>query len=588
MSKIWRESKKDFYTHILSLAAKPNRYTSSTVSSASSVVFKNHSKKNEFLESHIIQSSNKSIIYNDSSSNLPNNSVTNNIYSIHKIKPLSIMFHNKNIAVLDTTHGGAIIAIKLATTPTIAPTSVSAVDIYNTTGADTIQNLQDAGVTYHTADAIPNISDFIHACDIIIAPVHMPPAHPLLKEAEKAGIPIITHHQAVGKIVQSAYNIDDATVIEITGTKAKTTTASILAEILAEQHNVVVHTSRGLEHMAGDTVRLLKKGLSITPANVLTALDEINNTLPTLPDVLIFEESLGGCGIADIGIITTTTLDYDIAGGSRKASVAKAQMIQNAKQGSTVLINQDSIDLLHLIDTCTPAPIAAHHNKFKLLTFCDNESAGGNGNENGSNKSNNCDFTINTHEPAAAPEYTESEYIIHAASGKYEPVIFKPRGGYEFNSYRTGIIASASCAMQLGIASSAISKILSNFSGLAGRMQVIEQNGRTVVDNSNSGMDVASVRRAIAMAETLPSQSGTKTVLVFGEDAETVCEGLDIPAASDLLATWDDADVITVGERIHALKNGAKHAKNLDDAMTIANTMTRKDDIILSCVKCFR
>ena len=498
------------------------------------------------------------------------------------------MFHNKNIAVFDTTHGGAIIAIKLATTPAISPASVTAVDIYNTTGADTIQNLQAAGVTYHTADAIPSISNFIHACDIIIAPVHMPPAHPLLKEAEKAGIPIITHHQAVGKIVQTAYNLDDATVIEITGTKAKTTTASLLAEILASRYTVAVHTSRGLEYLSGSTIRLLKKGLSITPANVLTALDEIKNSLLPMPDVLIFEESLGGCGIADIGIITTTTLDYDIAGGSRKASVAKAQMIQNAKQGSTVLIHSDSIDLLHLIDTCTPAPIAAHHNKFKLLTFCDNESAGGNGNGAGSNKSNNCDFTIKTHETPAAFECTGSEYIIQSASGKYEPVIFKPSGGYDPNSYKTGIVASAACAMLSGIASFAISKTLSDFSGLAGRMQVIEQEGRIVVDNSNSGMDVASVRRAIEMAKTFPQISDIKTLLVFGEDAETVCEGLDIPAAASLLTAWDEADVITVGERIHILKDGAKHAKNLEHALIIANTITRKDDIILSCVKCFR
>jgi hypothetical protein len=75
-----------------------------------------------------------------------------------------------------------------------------------------------------------------------------------------------------------------------------------------------------------------------------------------------------------------------------------------------------------------------------------------------------------------------------------------------------------------------------------------------------------------------------------GEDCETVCEGMNIPALSELLRQRKNEirKLIIVGERLAPLAEelGAATAENLQQGLEIAQKDRPKR--LLSCVKCFR
>ncbi len=158
------------------------------------------------------------------------------------------------------------------------------------------------------------------AYDLVIAPVHLSPAHPLLRELSA---PLISHHQAVHWILG---NRRPSPMVEISGSRGKTTTASALAEIM--EGPGILHTSAG-------TVRYPERSLigpgSITPAAVIPAAREalrINGWLVT-------EISLGFTGTGDLGILTSSD-DYLIAGGMRHALLEKIRSGQGMAQFLTV------------------------------------------------------------------------------------------------------------------------------------------------------------------------------------------------------------------------------------------------------------
>ena len=92
------------------------------------------------------------------------------------------------------------------------------------------------------------------------------------------------------------------------------------------------------------------------------------------------------------------------------------------------------------------------------------------------------------------------------------------------------------------------------------------------------------------MARALERAAGPGMALVVGEDAETVCEGMDIPALAKLLRQRREEmeTLILVGERLGFLAEelGAQTAKNLQQGLEKAQSCSPKR--LLSCVKCFR
>jgi len=364
--------------------------------------------------------------------------------------------------------------------------------------------------------------------DLVVAPVHLAPGNPALSLARKAKKKIITHHQAVGELLGGRED-PAMEVFEVTGTHSKTSTALLLAMILSWQKKVLSHTTRGLEIWQDGKASLVEKGLSITPGNVIRAREVAEGQGAM---ALICEISLGGTGLADYGIITGFSGDYLIADATKWASTAKLQMLALAKSGSKILANIDA-RLSPDVSFARGGRVYARPNS---LIFGRDE--------------------------------------VNLDLGQ----------DLDFLGYETAIAGAAAASELAGIPQGMIAMALSGFDGFSGRMKIKRLPNQTFFDSSNSGLKVRDVKRALDRA------SGSDLVAVVGEESETVCEGMNIPALSDLLRQRKSemAKLILVGERLVPLAEelGAATARNLQHGLEIAQEERPKR--LLSCVKCFR
>jgi UDP-N-acetylmuramyl pentapeptide synthase len=454
------------------------------------------------------------------------------------------MIRNARAVVLDLTHGGAVIARKL----TDIAASVTGIDVHKTLRPEELEALEHDGI--RTSQSPLDASDF----DIIFAPVHLDPGYPMLVDAAKKNIPIISHHDAVGELLEGA--LKDSTVIEITGTRAKTSTSILLAEILSRNKKVISHTSRGLEDWSKRGI--IKNGLSITPASVLRAIDMVQEA-GIKPDVFIFEISLGGTGSADIGVISAIVDDYKIANNTKLASEAKRRMILDAKQGSTLVINYDA---LRFFGAC--------RRDVNIISFSDSVNA-----------------AANVYYENMGSNGGTIAYHIDGRKGK---INLRGTQDYDLTSYKTAVVCASAVALAMDIEPDDITRSLREFKGVQGRMRKSEIAGRTLIDNSNSGMNLKSAEKAL---EYMKTEEG-RIVMVLGEASKEVCEGLDPAGVEHFIEKHlnEVYSLVLVGERMKPLagKNIDKiyYAENLSKGIEFAQELTREKDIIISCVKCFR
>ncbi|MCL7413855.1 MAG: coenzyme F430 synthase [ANME-2 cluster archaeon] len=447
-----------------------------------------------------------------------------------------MLFDDKDVTVLDLTHGGIPLAQHIAK----YARSVTAVDVYGTADDGVLAGLERSGI--HVARE-PDYNTIIATkcnTDLIVAPVH-------LDIAGAGGHTVITHHQAVGELLSGFTT--NARIVEITGTGAKTSTATLLADMASRSLSVVSHTSRGVEHWVKGVPTKLHHGLSITPGSILEALE---HSAGIEADLYIFEVSLGGTGMADIGIITSLDNEYTIAKGSSTSTAAKLKMVERAKPGSTLLVNASAG---HLIP---PGNV-------DIITFSDT-----------------MDADVNLERSP------RGIWTVH--SNSCGTVRFTPNSGYDADAYSTAIVCALAAARLLHVEDAKIESALMDFAGVHGRMRVVEWAGRRMVDNSNSGMNIRSVRQALDYSNSLASGHECK-VLILGEEAKQVCEGLDPTDAAHFVdERGNELDtIILVGERMQSIHGGnVRTAANINSAIEMAESLTSEDDIIISCVKCFR
>jgi UDP-N-acetylmuramyl pentapeptide synthase len=377
---------------------------------------------------------------------------------------------------------------------------------------------------YHT---VPDLSGF----DLVVAPVHLSPRNQACEEAIRLGKKVITHHRTVGELLRGERNFR---TFEVTGTRGKTTTALILARILSARGKVISHTTRGIEAWRDGKSELAASGLSITPANVIRAFDAASDAGAA---DLVCEISLGGTGLADFGVLTSFAGDYQVAGGALWASTAKLQMVSLSKRGSKLIAGEDvriSADV-----TFGPGP--------RGQVWCD-------------------------------------EWEILAGG---EKVALDLGESLDQKSYLAAISGASAAALASGFSLEEVASALEGFEGLGGRMKTVEEDGISVLDNSNSGLRASGVEAALDRIG-----GGGKLALVAGEEAETVCEGMDLQALIEILGRRRrEVDLlILVGERLapYATSLSAFKAHDLDSGLALAKAGLGRGDRLISCVKCFR
>ena len=444
-----------------------------------------------------------------------------------------MLFKNKDIAVIDLTHGGIPLTQHIAR----QARSVTGIDIYGTVDGEILSGLEKDGIK--TADKINN------DIDLVVAPVHLNPA--IMPECGNCAV--ITHHRAVGELISGTL---DGKVVEITGTLAKTSTATLLAEMASCSMSVLSHTTRRVERWRNGVPMKVHHGLSIAPGSILESLE---HATVINPDLYIFEVSLGGTGAGETGIITSLDNEYTIAGGSSTSTRAKMQMVNYAKHGSTLLLNA-SVGQIDPPDDVN------------IITFSDT--------------------------PGKSDVYMDETptgiRTINCESRDYKTIRFMPGPGYDPSSYSIAMVCAAAAACVLNVEPGNIESTLLDFHGVHGRMKQMEWAGRKMVDNSNSGMNINSVGRALEYAKNI-AKTGNRLVLALGEEAKQVCEGLDPGDVSTFTIEHgsDVDDIILVGERMEGISgNNIHHADSLDRAIEMAESLTKENDIIISCIKCFR
>jgi UDP-N-acetylmuramyl pentapeptide synthase len=392
------------------------------------------------------------------------------------------------------------------------------------------ERMRGRGIEAAAFEVYHNVPD-ISGFDLVVAPVHLSPKNPAHEGAIRLGKRLITHHRAVGELLRGER---DFRAFEVTGTRGKTTTALILARILSTKGKVVSHTTRGIEVWRDRKSEVAATGLSITPANVIRAFDAAEKAGAA---DLISEVSLGGTGLADFGLLTSFAGDYKMAGGSLWASTAKLQMASLSKRGSKLIAGEDvkiSADL-----TFGPGP--------RGQVWCDGWEI--------------------------------------LAGGERVPLYLGDR--IDPNSYNAAISGAAAAALEAGFDLEEIASALEGFEGLGGRMKNGKEDGISVLDNSNSGLRALGIEAALDRIG-----DGGKLALVAGEEAETVCEGMDLQALTEILERRRrEIDLlILVGERLapYASSLSAFTAQDLDSGLALAKSRLEKGDRLISCVKCFR
>ena len=405
-----------------------------------------------------------------------------------------------DILVLDTIHGGKVIGEAFAA----QKNRVDCVDVYR--GKGTIDQETAKNRDY----------------DLIVAPVHLDPDHPLLHFSQA---PVISHHEAVRRLLGE--NIPQP-MVEITGAQGKTTTAHALACLM--RGNGILHTSTG-------TYRFPEKKwiskTSITPGSVLAAVRmalDINGWL-------IAEESLGVTGAGHLAIITSAG-NYFFAASKKSALKAK---ISSAKHTKYLLLAQNipgefTIPVVHIEDV-------AHNDG--------------------------------------------SECIV-ALNGKNSRFL---NSLLALPGYHTPLMLAATAAMILGLDPAP----LSAFTTLPGRMSVSHDRGLLVIDNANSGTNLATTVEAAHYARCTSGNEAVTLVIGQVEGDGAVCEGFAFTQIQTAIDQIKPAHIVWVGTfpspetseyaRLEPLIS--LYTVTLDEAYKAALRMTAHGSIVLA-VKTWR
>jgi UDP-N-acetylmuramyl pentapeptide synthase len=491
-----------------------------------------------------------------------------------------------NVLVVDMTHGGAVIASQFAKIPGF---HVYAWDIYKTLKSDVETSLIDQNVELVGVDFLKGIDEELW----VIAPVHCDLKSYLNDVTDDTngndGTRInmdsmkfsrfMTHHEAVEFLMRERINVP---VIEVTGVKGKTSTVSMLKEIFKDL-NPLILSSLGVEVLENGESHVLKSNLSITPASIVEAWELLETFLegyenPFEVGLCIFEVSLGGTGLADVGVLTNLVENYPVANGTSSAAAAKSQIFRSRR----VVCDFESFNSFYL-------------NKSKNLTETDFMLKTS---EELQNEMMNVQDKTNTFglNPCANVKATNVDFGFHETRFQVEVHDLKTVNENLLNTffevsafapapYHLQNILSVICtALTLETPIDTIKKGLKSFKGIKGRTSIRNYRGVRVIEEINPGLNVEAVKKAVDMLKRI-SDEGDSTV-IFGGKYGVTCEEIDEKAVSSVLNALEPCIHFILADDLggnvkHFIKRDFLFKNSLDDALDHAVLRGSKNVLVV-------
>lgn len=432
--------------------------------------------------------------------------------------------------VVDMTHGGLLVASELSKLP---ETQVYAWDIYDTLDESVMEDYSSNNLKFVDGNCFKEPDELT-----VISPVHCN----LHRHVD------MTHHDAVKFILNNKITVP---VVEVTGVKGKTSVVWILKEILNHKKPLVL-SSLGVEVFDGTKWVKLKENISITPASIIEAWKLAENYEV---GICIFETSLGGTGLADVGVLTNIAENYSIAGNSSNASEAKSQIFKS----KLVACDQESFDSEYF-EFKEKTNIFGILNNSKILP-------------NLTAKNIKYSFDKTDFDVQLSHFKTINSDIL---DGTFKLTTFAPAPIHINN-----VLAAVSASVMLGISEEKIRTGLSQFKGLKGRTTIKELDGVRIVEEINPGLNVTAVEEAIKMMEDIDDVS-----VVFGGRYGVTCEEIDEVSVSQVLDKInDDKKLILVdelGKNVNnLLKRNSVYYNNLKDAVSYASKTNSHNILVI-------
>ena len=428
-----------------------------------------------------------------------------------------------NVLVVDMTHGGLIISSELMKIPGL---EVLALDIYKSMDPLRVEELKNKGLTFiESLDAIEEYKNRKVDSDImIIAPIHCELDHNVS----------MTHHEAVGFLLRDKIDIP---VIEVTGVKGKTSIVWMLKEIFKDL-NPLVLSSLGIEIIEEGKWKVLKRNISITPASIIEAW---NLAESYEKGICIFETSLGGTGLADVGILTNLVEDYPIANNSKKASDAKRQIFKSKAVA------------------CEIESFNSKYSEYKDKTNTFGNSINSKNRTNLSASNIHFGFDKTNFQIDIIDFKTSNNHMLNES---FEVSTFAPAP-----IHITNILAAVCASLTIGVPTEKIKEGLNNFKGVKGRTSINEQNGIRVIEEINPGLNVTSIMKAISMIEDMD-----RVGVIFGGRYGVTCEEIDEKSVSDVLESINEDIPLILVDELGAnvkdiIKRNSDYSNGLDGAM---------------------
>lgn len=368
------------------------------------------------------------------------------------------------------------------------------------------QGLLEQGIKVICGDHPIDLLD--EGFELIVKNPGIPYNNPMIEGALEKGIPVITE-------VELAYEISEAPFIAITGTNGKTTTTTLIYEILNE----------------GNKKPLIAGNIGTVASAVAQKADKENTIVIELSSFQLMGIKTFNPRIAIITNLYDAHLDYH---GTREEYIqAKANITKNQAELEYLIINADQDETFEI----------ARHSKAKIIPF-------------------------STKKQLSEGAYNSEGWIYFNEERVIETEKIALPGEHNLEN----ILSAIAAAKLSGVENSAIQEVLKTFTGVKHRLQfVMEVNGRKFYNDSKATNILATIKALSAFKSPIillaggldrgnefdelhPFLKNVKALITFGQTAPKI-ERVARESGIKLIRRVDNVDK-AVSEAYHYSEKG--------------------------------